>query len=291
MKFSTLLASSAFTVAALSSPAFSGVVHASARPVLKPIPASTSWVKLKVTTDQKQYAPGQPIQVRLTATNTHNKGAYLHFTSGQRFDFSAYPLGRKDSAYSWSASRSFMAQLGSLWLKPGQKQTYDATLGEEMGQLKPGRYRLFAHLSNAPRPVKATPIEFEIVSPPLAITATTDKSTYKIGEPVKINVAIANRAKKATQVDIKWGLPSDVLITDAAGQPVWNYGANIRFVRMLGLTTWNKNETKAYSQTWNGVALPRETETALEPGRYQVQAVLQTSPLQYSAPVYITLTR
>lgn len=82
-----------------------------------------------------------------------------------------------------------------------------------------------------------------------------------------------------------------MLIRDEAGKPIWNYGANLRFIRVLGEVTWNKGETKTYSATWNGVALPGETVPAsLEPGRYQVQAVLQSTPPLLSAPVSIEIT-
>jgi hypothetical protein len=37
-------------------------------------------------------------------------------------------------------------------------------------------------------PIVAAPIHFEIAAPTLAVTARTDKTTYKVGEEVKINV-------------------------------------------------------------------------------------------------------
>jgi hypothetical protein len=126
--------------------------------------ASRSWVTLKASTDKKRYTPGEKIIVRLTATNTAKRGAYLRFTSGQRFDFSVYPVSSKESVYTWSATRMFMQSLGSLWLKPGQSQSYEETIGTEMGELKPGKYRLRAHLTNSPRPIEAAPIEFEIAA-------------------------------------------------------------------------------------------------------------------------------
>ncbi|HEX8234972.1 MAG TPA: BsuPI-related putative proteinase inhibitor [Abditibacteriaceae bacterium] len=251
-----------------------------------------SWVTLKATTNQARYTPGQPIRVRLTATNRYNRGAYLRFTSGQRFDFTVYQVGSNDSVYTWSAARMFTQALGSLWLRPGQSQSYESTIGDEMGTLKPGKYRLLARLANSPNRIAAAPVEFEIVERGLAMTTRTDKTTYKIGEPVQIDVAVSNRALNAQRVNITSGMACDVFISDEAGNSVWNYGANLRFIRVLGDVTWQKGETKNYSMTWNGVALPRETTaTTLEPGRYRVQAVLQTTPEFQAPPVFINITR
>jgi hypothetical protein len=254
-------------------------------------PVSLSWVKLKAATDQARYTPGQSIQVRLTATNTAKRGAYLRFNSGQRFDFSVYPVGKRDATYTWSASRMFLQSMSSLWLTPGQTHYFEATIGDEMGRLKPGKYRLHAHLTNSPQPIVAAPIEFEVTDLGLSLTSRTNKTSYKIGEPVEIAVKVANRAALQNRVRFDSGLTYDVFISDEDGKPVWNYGANLRFIRALGNVTWQKGETKSYSTTWDGTPLPAENiETKLKPGRYRVQAVLQSTPPLYAEPLYIDIT-
>lgn len=252
---------------------------------------SRSWVTLKARTDKKVYSVGQPIRVSLTAANTFKRGAYLSFTSGQRFDFSVYKAGSSETVYTWSATRMFAQAMGSLWLKPGQSQNYDANVGEELSALEPGKYRLVARLTNSPRPIVAAPIHFEIAAPTLTVTARTDKTTYKVGEEVKIFVAITNRAQRENVADIRSGMIADFLVSDENGAPVWNYTANLRFVRILGETSWKAGETKNLSATWNGIALPRETVgAAVPPGRYRVQGVLSTNPAVFSKPVYIRVT-
>jgi hypothetical protein len=228
--------------------------------------------------------------VRLTATNTTKKTAYLHFTSGQRFDFTVYNAGSNESVYTWSAARMFIQSLGSLTLKPGQSWSYNAEVSGEMGELKPGKYRLLARLTNTPRNITAAPIEFEIAPASLAMAARTDKTHYKIGEPVKVDISVANRSKTTNRVAFDSGMTFDVLITNSAEEPIWNYGANLRFIRVLSEVTWKKNETKNYSATWNGVPLPGELPASdLAPGRYKVQAILQSTPKLYAAPVFITI--
>ena len=267
------------------------VTVAPPRAFAHPAPAR-SWVMLKAATDQARYTPGQPIEVRLIATNTFKRDAYLQFTSGQRFDFTVYATGKSDAVYSWGATRMFTRMLGSLRLKPGQSQRYVEVIGDEMGQLKPGKYRLIAHLANSPRRIAAAPVMFEVVKPTLSMKTRTDKINYKIGEPVRIDVAVTNRAGKATRAVITAGMACEVFISDEAGNPVWTYSANLRFRRALGAVTWRQGETKTYSSSWNGVPLPRETtESRLQPGRYRIQAVLQTAPQLYAAPVEINITR
>lgn len=270
-------------------PAMAGAGRSISDSVATAAPAR-SWVVLKASTHKKVYAVGQPVQVILKATNTFKRATFLQFTSGQRFDFSVYKAGTDESVYTWSATRMFIQALGSLSLKTGQSQTYRENIGDEMGQLPPGKYRLVARLANSPRPIVAAPIQFEIAAPTLAVTARTDKTTYKVGEEVRINVAVTNRLKQANRANIQAGMITDFFVSDETGMPVWNRLANLRFIRILGNTNWKVGETKNFAATWNGIALPHEEgDTTVRPGRYRVQGVLQTNPAVYSQPVYINI--
>jgi hypothetical protein len=252
--------------------------------------ASRSWVRLKAMTDRPRYTVGQPITVRLIASNTSKHGAYLRFSSGQRFDFSVIREGSRETAYTWSATRMFILSRGSLWLKPGQSQSYSATIGDEMGPLAAGRYRLEAHLTNSPRGITAPPVRFEVVDTGVSVTAKTDKLVYKVGEPVRVDVALVNQSGAERILPFVSGLTFDGIISDETGKQVWTYGANLRFIRVLGSVSWRKGETKNYTAEWNGGPLPGENGSAvLKPGRYQVQAVLQSTPRVYAPPLFIEI--
>lgn len=281
----SILAASATFLIAASAPA-----HCAAK-IKAPVAAAQPQVTLRASTNQTRYTPGQPIAVRLTAANASKRDALLRFSSGQRFDFSVYKVGQRESVYTWSASRLFLAATGSLRLRPAQKQKFDASVGDEMGSLGPGKYRLLARLTNAGRPIAAPPIAFEIVNLGLSITARTDKASYKIGEPVRIDVAVANRLARANKVPFNSGMTFDVLITDEAGKLVWNDSANKRYIQVLGSLTWQPRETKNLSAEWNGVALPGELPAQpLKPGRYKVQALLASTPNLLAAPIEIEIT-
>lgn len=287
MKTSTnsILAASATLLIAASGPAYC------AAKAKAPVTAAQPQVTLRASTDQTRYTSGQPIAVHLTAANTSKRDALLRFSSGQRFDFSVYKLGQREPVYTWSASRMFLQAAGSLRLRPAQKQQFEASIGDEMGSLAPGKYRLLAKLTNSGRPIAAPPIAFEIVDLGLSISARTDKASYKIGEPVRIDVAVANRLARVNTVPFGSGMTFDVLITDEEGRLVWSYGANLRFIQVLGSLTWQPRETKNLSAEWNGVALPGELPAvALKPGRYKVQALLASTPNLLAAPIEIEIT-
>lgn len=245
-------------------------------------------MSLKASTDRKSYTVGQPIQVHLAATNNHTSGAYLRFNSGQRFDFSVYSLNKKESVYTWSATRLFMQAAGSLWIKPGQTQKFDAAVGEEMGQLKPGEYKLLVHLTNLPNNVVAAPVTFEVVNPGITITATTDKTSYQTGESVHIYLDVANINSGISRRNFPSNQIFDVFITDESENAIWNYGALVRFAQNQHDEIWKKGEVKKYSTSWNGISFHDEMAKA-KPGRYRLQAVLKSNPLIHAAPVFIDI--
>lgn len=252
---------------------------------------SRSGVQFKASTDARSYTPGQPIQVSMAAINTAKRAATLRFSSGQRFDLVLYRFGESAPVYTWSASRMFIQMLGNMTLGAGQSRTFDATLGDEMGALSPGKYRLEARLTDTSGGIAAAPIWFAVKDLALSMTARAAEPRYKLGTPIEIDMAVKNLTGKTNVVPFDSGMTYDVMITDENKNLVWSYGANLRFIRVLGSVTWEAGETKNFSATWNGVALPRETTSPqLEPGRYKIQAVLASTPRVSAPPIYVYLT-
>jgi hypothetical protein len=105
--------------------------------VAKAAPAR-SWVTLQASTERTriQRASDQSATQR---DPIHTIAARIcDSPEGQRFDFTVYPGGQQRAAYTWSAARMFIQALGSLWLKPGQNQNYEAAVADEMGSLSQG---------------------------------------------------------------------------------------------------------------------------------------------------------
>ena len=195
---------------------------------------SKSWVQLSAETDSVQYITGAPIQVVLAAKNTHSSAAFLHFTSGQRFELQLFKVGGNNPVYTWSASRMFAMMTGQLKLLPNQTQTFTAEIGDEQGALVPGRYELRAHLTNSSQ-IMAQPIQIEIVASPVQLRATLDKTELKAGEPLNIKISAMNTTKEAQTLRFGSGQSFDVFIINEEGQQIWNWGANKRFTMALRL--------------------------------------------------------
>lgn len=259
--------------------------------------AGGSWVDLQVSTNKLRYTVGEPISVTLKATNIQEKDAYLKFTSGQRFDFKVFRFGEKEPAYVWSATKMFTMATSTVKLKLGERETYNTEIGSEMGELPPGKYRLEAHLTNSSQ-VRARPIEFAIVPKTLklgvastgdqraTLTARTDKRVYRVGEEVKVNFSLRNNPAKPTTFHFGSGQNYDVFIKNAAGEPIWNWSANIRFVMVSRPITLAPDETQNFSVLWNGQALP---DYKITPGTYTVQAVYTSNPELFAPPIRIEI--
>ncbi len=262
---------------------------------------SPSWIAVQVRTDKDRYAVGEPIQVTLKATNIQSRDAYLKYSSGQRFELKLFADGIlraniDQPIYTWSANKNFMMMTSHIKLKAGQSETYRGEIGSEMGELKPGLYRLEAQLTNSSG-LRAAPVIFAVApnvaavetpatTPAAALSATTDKTVYKVGEPVKVNFAIRNSANAPATFDFDGGQTYDVFVRNAAGENVWNWAANKRFIMATRQVTLGANEQQDFSVEWDGRALPGYE---IAPGKYSVEAVYTANPAVRAAPVAIEI--
>lgn len=245
-----------------------------------------SWVKLTTQLPAQTFKVGQPIPVTLRAQNLHSKGAYLKFSSGQRFDLQVVPIGKTEPIYTWSANKMFLQSLGSLWLKPGAKTTFKTEIGDEMGTLPAGKYRLQAHLTNSSQ-IQAAPVEFEIVAPKIEFKAQTDKTRYKLGETVKVDFSLRNNDSKPATFEFKSGQNYDVFVKDSTGQTVWNWSANKRFLMVSRPITFAAGETQKFNVEWDGRALP---DFKITPGEYTIEVAYESDPRVLAAPISIQIT-
>ena len=251
-----------------------------------------SWIAVQAQTDKERYAVGEPIQVTLKATNIQSRDAYLKYSSGQRFELKLFRDGIlraniDEPIYTWSANKNFMMMTSHIKLKSRQSETYRGEIGSEMGELAPGTYRLEAQLSNSSG-LRAPAVYFAVaaVAPGATLRTTTDKSVYKIGETVKVNFSIRNNASAPLNFDFNSGQTYDVTVRDAAGEAVWNWAANKRFVMATRQVTLGANERQDFSVEWDGRALPGYE---VEPGKYTVEAVYSANPAVRAAPVEIEI--
>ena len=247
-----------------------------------------SWVSLVASTDKARYRVGEPIQVQIRATNTSKNTAFLQFSSGQRFDFKVFNA-QNENVYTWSAMRMFAQVLGNLVMYPGNRKTFQASIGDEMGQLPAGQYRLEAHLTNSSQ-IAAAPTFFEILPAKSAapqtvvsLSATTDKRVYQSGEPIRINAKLANNSGAAKTFNFTSGQTHDAWLKDASGQDVWGWSWNMRFIMVSRPITLQNGETREFSMTFPG-------QSTLKPGKYSVQTAWVSQPENVrAAPIEVEI--
>lgn len=102
-----------------------------------------------LTTDKPRYAPGQPISLTFTVTNSTKKDAIYNFSTGQQCDFTATDA-KGTNVWTWSHERMFTQVLTRLALAPGQKRVYKGVWEGQDAQgkpIKPGVYTLTARLT------------------------------------------------------------------------------------------------------------------------------------------------
>lgn len=103
---------------------------------------------IQVTTDKAAYRGGEPIVLRLTATNPADTAVTLGFFSGQRYDFLILAEAG-DTVWRWGADRGFIQALGEETVPPNGRLAYSETFE---GRLPPGRYRARGVLTAAGDP-------------------------------------------------------------------------------------------------------------------------------------------
>lgn len=106
------------------------------------------------------------LTARLTLRNTSAKALELQFTSGQRYDL-AIRNEKGEVVYRWSATRLFIAQLGTERIAGGERNWIETIpLGPEGAVLSPGSYSLEAFLTTADqKPRYAATVGFEVLPP------------------------------------------------------------------------------------------------------------------------------
>ncbi len=246
-----------------------------------------SWVALSAKTNATKYGTGAPISITITARNTSSRDAFLHFSSGQRFDVQLFKPNSKNPVYTWSATKQFQTSSGGgqLHLAPGQSQTFPVQIGDDQGALVPGKYLLRAHLTNSSG-IEAPPVPIEVVPAPMQFQISTTKSRFKIGEAATFSLKVLNTGKTTQDLRFSSAQRFGVSISDEAGTQVWSWAANKRFAESLGKLSLAPGESKTFEATWDGQALPGQKIT---PGSYTVQATLTSDPPIVAAPIRIEI--
>ncbi len=114
--------------------------------------------------EQRSFASGTPIRLRLTLRNPTEREVKLVFSSGRTHD--AVVLGANGSeVWRWSNGRFFTQSLSKLQLAPGSESSFELVCDLSQGgevPLPPGRYRAAGVIPAFAEELRSLMIEFEI---------------------------------------------------------------------------------------------------------------------------------
>jgi hypothetical protein len=125
---------------------------------------------------------------------------------------------------------------------------------------------------------------------PVVATLSTDKTTYKSGEPVTFTLTARNAGNTAQNLNFGSGQSYDIVVRpqgQSNAEPLWQWSRGRMFTQALREITLNAGEQKTWTTTWlqtgsAGGFVPR--------GQYTVSARLTANGGVEAAPLTITLT-
>ena len=133
--------------------------------------------------------------------------------------------------------------------------------------------------SRAPGP-EQTENQAVVVVGSLLLTVETDKTTYRPGEPIAVQLKVNNRSSRDTTLAFSSGQRYDVQIADAAGETAWTWSADRAFMQALGSERLPADGALEYGEQFTG---------QLAPGNYTVTGYITTTgrALQASTTVSV----
>lgn len=121
----------------------------------------------------------------------------------------------------------------------------------------------------------------------IEVSATTDKSTYRAGEAVTINIVAQNQDEREREITYGSGQSFDVTITPVGrSTPRWDWSHGRAFTLALRYKTLAPGERMTFSTTWEQKDNDGKT---MPPGKYSVVARLTANGGIAARPVTITL--
>ncbi|MBV8265025.1 MAG: hypothetical protein JO252_01620 [Planctomycetaceae bacterium] len=194
-----------------------------------PITSSQSSASVKLTASPSPYQPGEPESLTLTETNTSFHPEVVSTGSG----IADFWVTQGDVEV-WRQSKDGPHPLGPSSLvgvlAPRQSRTFSAIWDGHFNEAAPpnpaGPFVFHAAVDNQ---LAMTGVGAAISLAPqasLAVSAATDRPSYRIGQPVRITFTETNTGPTAVGVDV--GGPSAVTIT-RQGIEVWKMSGPMVF--------------------------------------------------------------
>jgi len=293
---------------------------------------TVDFVKLTMNLDKTIYKIGEPVNMTLILTNIGNKTIFLSRSSPPVLDFVVY--NESDQiiyAYSWGG---FIAVVVSYPIEPGESfiRTFTWHQQEKIAynpqtiyrQIDPGFYFVAGRIAlgagvydgevvvsdvETPRllidVIPKESIVVESTRNPLKLVMILNKTTYRLGETIKITFSIENIGNKTLDMS-QYEDGFNFVVYDEAGSEVYDYNKNwlhpAIYIPMplppdlsrFGVLTW--------SQDYNLKLITLDPHPLFEyrkvlPGRYQIvgqfisshsRLIIKTPPVTITIDPYET---
>ncbi len=100
------------------------------------------------------------------------------------------------------------------------------------------------------------------------LTVTTDKTHYRLGEPVQITLTLTNRSDQQVVCYFNTAQRYDIVVSQA-GREVWRWSNDRSFAQVTGSLTLSPGQSVEYTERWNG---QDNQGTPVTPGTYTITA-------------------
>jgi hypothetical protein len=233
-----------FNEASPPNPAGPFVFHGQVDGLTADAPTQTP-LAVSLTTDRTAYQVGQPILMTLTETNTSDGDITVEFGPSIDGFFVIH-----DGVEVWRSNLGPRPQsqfIGLKTLHPGESftpsATWDGTANEGPPTTPTGTFEVHSQVPGA----NTVAIRILPAPTPLNVSVTTDRGSYRVGQPVRITVTETNTGTEAVEVGVCG--PDRVAVT-RQGVVVWrsvDRQACIQVVLLL-----EPGQSRQFTVNWPG---------------------------------------
>jgi len=154
-------------------------------------------IPIRLLTNKEIYEPGEGVKIELQAINNTNRDITLHFPDGHQQDYCI------DGNYLWSWNKGFIEALTSVDIPAGGTYSWTFVHTREDYYLLPGTHVIvgtvigYGHSNPVPIVVRGRE--------KLAVTVSTEKEVYSVGEEVPIAVTVTNNSESDVVLEFRSG--------------------------------------------------------------------------------------
>lgn len=152
------------------------------------LPPDDNGLTVSITTDRQTYRTGEPIQIRIEATNRLDRAQVLQFPSALQADYSI------DNAYRWSQLRDFAAMVTTVAIGPHETYTFPVFTHQPNDYFVPaGRHWIAGNIGWYGAAGTTVFVGNDSIPPPsLLLSPAVSPSPAPFGAPVSLAVTVTN---------------------------------------------------------------------------------------------------